>query len=617
MTARLVTPTAEVLELADASLDESPFRADEPYRRALRGMHARLHAFARRLLEPEEDVPGPRPAEPRTAYADSPTCSTTSTWSRLVAVARRERSPRVWSRPSTTGSPPSARICAGSTCGRTPPSTNRHRRPPPFRQRLRGLPRSTKTPASPSSTTNSLPSTPPSPGADDDEHPLRARRPREAARAIAGSAPDVPHYVISMAQTVSDVLEVAVLLKEVGFVTAASPDGPPPRSSTSSRCSRRSTTSTARPTSSRLLANPVYADLVRSRRDRQEVMIGYSDSNKDGGYLTSQWNLSAAQTALDSDAADAGIRLRLFHGRGGTVGRGGRPPTRRSSHHPDRSTARSASPNRARWSPRSTPTPPWPGATSRPCSPPRSRRRARRRTRTGRGRAHADTMSELAGPPTTRTGRSSTATTASSSSSTRSRRRRDRDAQRRQPARLAHNLPGDRGPPSDPVGVRLDAVPTDAPGVVRRRLRRQAYAGDDEPDQPRLSGWRRCTATGRSSAPSSTTWGWCSPRPTSTSNADTPTSSSRRRDAHRPLRAIDDEHALTRRWHGRITGSTTPWPTTRCSPGACATDPLPRPAPRDAGRPAASLPRRRPRRIGRARHPADDQPIATGLRNSG
>ncbi len=70
MTDRLVAASDEVVALAAESGDESPFRADEPYRRALRGMHARLHAFARRTLDPDVEVPGPAPIDDSVPYAD-------------------------------------------------------------------------------------------------------------------------------------------------------------------------------------------------------------------------------------------------------------------------------------------------------------------------------------------------------------------------------------------------------------------------------------------------------------------------------------------------------------------------------------------------------------------
>jgi phosphoenolpyruvate carboxylase len=77
-----------------------------------------------------------------------------------------------------------------------------------------------------------------------------------------------------------------------------------------------------------LFENPAYRQHLEQRGWAQQIMIGYSDSNKDGGYLTANWELHLAQRALAAMCAKYGIKLTLFHGRGGSVGRGGGPANR-------------------------------------------------------------------------------------------------------------------------------------------------------------------------------------------------------------------------------------------------------------------------------------------------
>jgi phosphoenolpyruvate carboxylase len=132
----------------------------------------------------------------------------------------------------------------------------------------------------------------------------------------------VPHYVISKANDASDLLEVAVLLKEVGLLHPR--DGRlsvdiVPLFETIGDLQRCGEVMEA------LFTQPEYRRLLASRGNVQEVMLGYSDSNKDGGYLTSTWELYKAELALIETFARHHIGLRLFHGRGGSVGRGGGP----------------------------------------------------------------------------------------------------------------------------------------------------------------------------------------------------------------------------------------------------------------------------------------------------
>lgn len=148
---------------------------------------------------------------------------------------------------------------------------------------------------------------------------------RAAAHAIARYGPSaVPNYVISMCRSVSDVLEAAILLKEAGLIDTSGdapycPLGISPLFETIDDLRNGATILHA------MLELPIYRALVAARDDSQEVMLGYSDSNKDGGYLASSWAVYRAELALVEVARKTGIRLRLFHGRGGTVGRGGGP----------------------------------------------------------------------------------------------------------------------------------------------------------------------------------------------------------------------------------------------------------------------------------------------------
>ena len=127
--------------------------------------------------------------------------------------------------------------------------------------------------------------------------------------------------IISMAKNVSDLLELALLLKEVGLVSA---DG----RSDIDIVPLFETIDDLRGCAAIMdvaLTLPVYRKLVASRGDVQEVMLGYSDSNKDGGFVTSGWELYKAEIELIEVFRRHRVRMRLFHGRGGSVGRGGGP----------------------------------------------------------------------------------------------------------------------------------------------------------------------------------------------------------------------------------------------------------------------------------------------------
>ena len=155
----------------------------------------------------------------------------------------------------------------------------------------------------------------------------------ETARAVSDIKNHYPkesisNYVISGAESEQDVLDVLRLARIGGVEVEGTPG--------SSHCLQKGLMPVplfesiedlrnCHQVCDRLWSMPEYAQLLDSWDRKQEIMLGYSDSNKDGGMLTSTWEIYKAHRALHETAAKHNVKLRLFHGRGGTVGRGGGP----------------------------------------------------------------------------------------------------------------------------------------------------------------------------------------------------------------------------------------------------------------------------------------------------
>ncbi len=158
----------------------------------------------------------------------------------------------------------------------------------------------------------------------------------------------LPNYIISKTDAVSDLLEVALMVQQCGLLqvngaTRFPLPNPPPQAGVGTNESLRESSTLDLHINiiplfetiedlrgcgvimDELFSIPLYRELLNSRDNTQEVMLGYSDSNKDGGYLTANWELYKAEIELVKVFEKHGIELRLFHGRGGTVGRGGGP----------------------------------------------------------------------------------------------------------------------------------------------------------------------------------------------------------------------------------------------------------------------------------------------------
>ncbi len=155
----------------------------------------------------------------------------------------------------------------------------------------------------------------------DAEEVLTTLRAVREAHATFGAA-SLPRYVVSFTRSASDVTNVLAL------DSIASPDADPLELDLVPLLESRDALTGARGLLAGLLTDPAYRPHLERRGMRQEVMLGYSDSNKEIGYLAAAWSLYRAQEELVAVAREHGVQLTLFHGRGGTIGRGGGPANR-------------------------------------------------------------------------------------------------------------------------------------------------------------------------------------------------------------------------------------------------------------------------------------------------
>ncbi|MEH6403165.1 MAG: phosphoenolpyruvate carboxylase [Sneathiella sp.] len=320
---RLITPSDEVLKLSSSSPDPSPHRVEEPYRRAIVGIYARVAAT---LQELDQEDAARRPIGDAPAYQSAKDLqhdltvihqSLTDNGSAALAKGRLRNLRR-------------AVDCFGFHLASIDLRQNSSVHEATISEMLAAI--DTAAPYSdlieddriellrdeltnPRSLTRSHWEY-----SADTEKELAVLRSAQTAQTNYDPVA-MPTAIISNTQDVSDILELAVLLKEVGIVSAegtASINIAPLFETIEDlrNCPE---------IMEKLLSLPEYRSLVDSMGGVQEVMLGYSDSNKDGGFVTSGWELYKAEIKLIDVFKRHNVRLRLFHGRGGTVGRGGGP----------------------------------------------------------------------------------------------------------------------------------------------------------------------------------------------------------------------------------------------------------------------------------------------------
>ncbi|MET3107674.1 phosphoenolpyruvate carboxylase [Oxalobacteraceae bacterium GrIS 2.11] len=320
----LVSVSAELTALADQSPDHSVHRSDEPYRRAITGMYARLAATFHELLSDEPLIHPTGPAKPYEnpdqlsadlAIVHRSLISNGSAGlargrlrhlRRAVDVFGFSLAPIDLRQNSDVHERVIAELMAAANPGCRYLDLDESHRVALLIEEIS----SARPLASPYLTYS-----------EETQSELSIYRAARVAQERYGKAA-VPNCIISKTDSVSDLLELAVILKEAGLLhpnEARLDVNIIPLFETIADLRNSATVM------QQLLSVPEYARLLPSRDNAQEVMLGYSDSNKDGGFLTSGWELYKAELALIDVFAEKNVRLRLFHGRGGSVGRGGGP----------------------------------------------------------------------------------------------------------------------------------------------------------------------------------------------------------------------------------------------------------------------------------------------------
>lgn len=334
MSQGFVSASDALLALAERSGDHSPHRSDEPYRRAVSGLYARLAATYRALLGHEPARHAVARAEP---YADAAALSEDlDTLHRSLvangsAALSRGRLRQLRRAVKVFGfhlapidlrqnSDVHERVVA-ELLETARPGTDYRARDEAGRCALLLEELATARPLASPHVRYS----------DETEGELAIFRTARRAHQRYGKAA-IRHCIISKTDDVSDLLELAVLLKEAGLLrpleNALDVDIVPLFETIGDL-------ENAAGVMERLFSLPIYRNLLAARDRTQEVMLGYSDSNKDGGFLTSGWALYKAEGELVATFARHGVRLRLFHGRGGSVGRGGGPSYQAILAQPD------------------------------------------------------------------------------------------------------------------------------------------------------------------------------------------------------------------------------------------------------------------------------------------